>query len=311
MTDPEAIDRRLAAARSASWAPADAKARVRANLAASGVQGASTNANVALGGATGRAMGSRVPAGGLPGAPSATATRTGSVTRLTTSVLVGMGFVVGYWLGVHRAGDAPVGGAAATVVAAGEPAPSEPLRSLPPADDEATGRNEPVATNGASATMTAPSTPSVASPSAASPSAAESSHAPRSGPRPRAPRAATPVDGAVSPRPPTSNPDPFADELALLQRAERAIRSGEAPLAVSFLDELDRRFPHTTLSEERSAARVLAECALSSPDARPRAELFLRDRETSVYSDRVRRLCGLELSTPAARGADGSQSPGH
>jgi hypothetical protein len=96
----------------------------------------------------------------------------------------------------------------------------------------------------------------------------------------------------------SSTQDPFAEELALLERAERAIRSDQAALALSFLDELDQRFPKSSLLEERTAARVLADCALGEPLARARAERYLRDRQASVYADRVRRLCKLDPLPP-------------
>jgi hypothetical protein len=93
-----------------------------------------------------------------------------------------------------------------------------------------------------------------------------------------------------------------------LQRAERALRAGTPELALSFLDELDRRYPRTRFIEERSAARLMARCALAEPDARANAELFLHDRRSSVYSDRVRELCGLESEAPPS---DGTDSAGH
>ena len=83
-------------------------------------------------------------------------------------------------------------------------------------------------------------------------------------------------------------------ELILLQRAERAIRSGEPELALSLLHELDQQQPNTRLGEERNAARLMARCARGDTAAHAEAEQFLRERRASVYSDRVRELCGLK-----------------
>ena len=107
---------------------------------------------------------------------------------------------------------------------------------------------------------------------------------------------ATPRARATAPR-----SDAFERELALLQRAERAIRNQDPALALSLLGELDREHPRAALAEERKAARVMANCQAKEPTASLAAERFLREAPASVYTDRVRALCGLaaEPRTPA------------
>jgi len=96
---------------------------------------------------------------------------------------------------------------------------------------------------------------------------------------------------------------PPADELTLLSRTERALRAGEAALALAFLDELDRHHPRSSLTEERIAARLLADCMREAPSAPARAQQFLQRHRESVYSDRVRSTCALAASDDAAPAA--------
>jgi hypothetical protein len=87
---------------------------------------------------------------------------------------------------------------------------------------------------------------------------------------------------------------PFDEELALLQRVERALRANNPSLAMVLIGELDERFAETRLGEERDAARRIAECRLQLPGWRQRAERFLSERPGSVYAQRVRAACGSE-----------------
>jgi hypothetical protein len=104
---------------------------------------------------------------------------------------------------------------------------------------------------------------------------------------------------APRPAPDGESRDRFAAEVALLGRAERAIRGGEAALALALLEQLDREFPSSPLRVERAAARVLARCEASrSGSAAERAAAQSAAREllsqgSSVYAGRVRELCGL------------------
>lgn len=286
MTERDPIERRLMLARTATWAPEAAKARVRAHLASGGALAA------------------------------ASALRSGGVTKLTTALLVGASFIAGYWLGFRRSAEprepaAAVGDRAspserAPLAASGARETAEARQSPSPADIGAT-EGAAIGAGGEPAPLTSTQAMSPSRPTPPAP------------PRPRAtaghPARATPGRVQLSRAPAASN-DPVAEELTLLSRAERAIRAGEPMLALSFLDELDARFPSSMLLEERLAARLLAECALSNPGSRRRAELFLSDRAASVYTDRVRRSCGLEPPaaidpSPASPAADGSPRSGH
>jgi TolA-binding protein len=71
----------------------------------------------------------------------------------------------------------------------------------------------------------------------------------------------TPASGATaavqSKKPAT---DTLAEEIALLRRAQAALRSGNASGALSLLDEHATRFPKGTLAHERLVTRVQALC---------------------------------------------------
>ncbi len=56
--------------------------------------------------------------------------------------------------------------------------------------------------------------------------------------------------------------DRLAEEVALLSRAETALHSGNAALALQVLGEHERKFRDGQLAEERIAARIQALCAL-------------------------------------------------
>jgi hypothetical protein len=153
-----------------------------------------------------------------------------------------------------------------------------------------------------SAAVPAASEPAAAAPAATSPRepAAESSEAEPVAARPAgAPRAAAHRARAqaapAAPLPEAA--DPLTQELALLRRVERALRASDPALAVALLAELDRRFPHTRLGEEREAARTMADCRRHEPGAVLPARAFLQAHPASVYSERVRSACGLETHT--------------
>ena len=109
-------------------------------------------------------------------------------------------------------------------------------------------------------------------------------------------RAAARTGSAPAERPEASAvDDPFYEELSLLQRAERAIRSDNPLLALSLLGDLDHQFPRGKLLEERAAARIMAGCQKSlDPLSRSAARRFVGSHPQSVYAARIESLCELE-----------------
>jgi hypothetical protein len=99
---------------------------------------------------------------------------------------------------------------------------------------------------------------------------------------PAAPRAAAAEDSGST----------LAQELALLQRARRALNRNDARLALGIVQSLDERFPDGVLMEERAATRILSLCQLErKEEAREQGHRFLLDHPRSVYAERVRHSC--------------------
>jgi hypothetical protein len=210
-------------------------------------------------------------------------------------LLLGLGVALGYGLGQRSAERRPEAALARGGLDASNDGSEEPLperAGTPPSPPRAPG----------------PAAPQP--PVSAQPPLGAVEHETR--PAARATRRPAPAENpaARTPRAPAADVASRArlDELDLLRRAERAIRAREVSLALSFLDELDRRHPGSSLMEERTAARVLAECTRSPLDARARAERFLALHAGSVYTDRIGRACALGVS---GDGAEGSPARGH
>jgi hypothetical protein len=221
----------------------------------------------------------------------------GGAGLLAAAVLLGAGVGIGYWMGrgdVTGAGatQAPpsrgplakqeLGGAAATRA----PASERERRPDPPAGATIEGPASPVAE------ADAPSKATRAR-------AASAQERTRPAPGPSRPQA------AARPR---ANLD-VVDELALLRRVERALRADHPALALALIGELEQRFPNSKLSEERLAAKVMANCGLGEASAALHAQRFLRDRDGSVYAERVRAACGAAMASEPS--PEGSNGPGH
>lgn len=125
--------------------------------------------------------------------------------------------------------------------------------------------------------------------------------APSAAPEPAAEATASEPDGRTTARaralahraPPPSKPESsLARELAMLQRARRALNADNGRLALGIVEELDERFPAGVLIEERSATRVLSLCQLERvAEAKQAAQAFLARYPASVYAERVRKSC--------------------
>jgi hypothetical protein len=95
-----------------------------------------------------------------------------------------------------------------------------------------------------------------------------------------------------APAAPAQPESSLAVELAMLQRARRALNADNGRLALGIVQELDERFPKGVLVEERSATRILSLCQLERvADARRAAREFLERYPSSVYAERVRQSC--------------------
>jgi len=187
--------------------------------------------------------------------------RAASLLAAAVIAALGASFASGYRLGQDRAAGAQAPLPAALVPAAAErsPAPSATLPPLPTVREQLPARS----------------------------AAAERAPAQIERRAPKPPSRAVAASEALRP-----------DELALLRRVERALRSGEPALALALLAELDERFPNSSLGEERRASNALAHCQLGDPGAAERAVSFLREHGSSVYADHVRFTCGLPTTAP-------------
>ncbi|WP_437727093.1 hypothetical protein [Sorangium sp. So ce861] len=119
---------------------------------------------------------------------------------------------------------------------------------------------------------------------------------------PAAPGPAVPGPAAVakaapaasSPPAPDRSPSTLASELALLDTARRALRSGDPAAALALLDRHAREFADAQLADEAAAIRV--EALASKGDragAQAAARRFLEAHPGSPHADRVESAAGI------------------
>lgn len=96
--------------------------------------------------------------------------------------------------------------------------------------------------------------------------------------------------------------DHLAEEVAILSRAGAELHAGRASAALKSLDEHQRKFPGGTLTQERSAARVQALCALGRmKEAESELRRLGKMAPRSPHEARARKACGLTSDTKTSR----------
>jgi len=88
--------------------------------------------------------------------------------------------------------------------------------------------------------------------------------------------------------------DRLAEEVAIIARAEAALRSGRPAVALDVLNEHERKFGNGLLAEERIAARAQALCALGRT-AEAQAQLTQLS-PNSLHGQPSQKACGLQKS---------------
>jgi hypothetical protein len=84
------------------------------------------------------------------------------------------------------------------------------------------------------------------------------------------------------------------EAIEQLQRAQTALRRGEALEALELVSQLDQSSPHSLLREERLATRALALCEMGDVSSAREVLLELEgDQAQSIYRARLEAGCGL------------------
>lgn len=316
MSDPDRFDSEVAAGWAALSPPDGLEARVRERLAAAGVAPGAAAGTATAGAAKARGVlraggATASPAGAVARASAALAVRwrallsSGALGGGVACLLLGLGFASGYWSRTDAARPsepAPAISGAPHASAPGLAGVEAAASDGDAAASAAPARNEMGNAPGAS-TIEAVGTESGAPTAAA---AAPPSRAPlerASSPLPlRLPR----VRGAASAqRAARADASPSLEELQLLERAERALRSHEPALASALVAELSQRFPQTVLREERRAIELMAQCQAAASESgseresrrlAARRQAFERAFPDSVYAERVARECASPMT---------------
>jgi hypothetical protein len=198
-----------------------------------------------------------------PAAPIVHAVGFFSRTGLRASALASVGFLIGgiagYQLGFSRASHSGA-------------LPVPPVRNLPSLEQAQHPPNTILNPSPESRPAEHPTTPSIPPP--------------RSGSSSPAPRAVSARNTAAA----TAGAN-LDDEVHQVQRIERALRQGNAQLALSLLADLQTTLPRGRLQQERAAARCLAHCMLKEPGYERELQNFEQQYPRSVHLNRLREAC--------------------
>jgi hypothetical protein len=243
--------------------------RMRGKLVAQ--LGAAAFASAAAGTAASAAATGGAPASSTAGAGAASGAGMFGATKIVLATLVVGALGAGAVLGLRGARSTPAAAPRAAVEAAVTPvAPVEP-------------QLEPAPVLPAPVVAPAP----VVEPAPSAPEA----------PRPARRASDKRAPAAASPEPPRSelsaDPGALAAELALLSRAQTALRTGKPREALELVREHEQRFARGSLSQERLGIAALSRCALGDDGAEVVRELSAA-APNSPMLQRVREACGVE-----------------
>jgi hypothetical protein len=117
-------------------------------------------------------------------------------------------------------------------------------------------------------------------------------------PTEQAPEGAAPVEPRAQPvkRPAVAvhGADRLAQEIAILSLASAELHAGRPAAALRALADHQKRFPAGVLTQERTAARVQALCALGrTEEAKDELARLARTSPNSPHEARARKACGF------------------
>lgn len=281
---PRHIRARLDAAHGARPTTAD-RARIRAKLDAQLIAIAAGAVVASAAATTATAASAGTASAGTVTAPAAAVTQ----QVIAASAKVGwFGFLPKVGLSIFLIGVVGFGARSLVTTHASVPAPasSQAIEQVIPVGDVVAIAPSASAAGSADAVVDAVAAASADAVASADASADASSRVPQAAPR-----------STGNSRSETAS---IAAEVALLRRAQTALKDGHGDASLRAIDALDATHPNGALREERSAARVLALCAAGrDDDARAEADRFLSQWPASAQAARVRASCAF--SAPAKK----------